>query len=282
MRLNNKILLNGIFALGISAGASVVSSAEALRNVASTEGVQFTFNYSAPDHLLILGRIEVNLNKVKNPDLAIPLLMSMPAANLDNHRLWEPFRHELGLEPDFSQPAMYYPFDTFNRPQETPFGHFNYMDPFNFYASPGEAKNLPPLDAPLKTYFPGATVFIENLSLGIETRAILPEGSVKKVAKNRYHVNFDTCELGIAGDQCGVIDFTIKPDWVQSSTFIGTRVDAFRPGKPDNVPHVKMRYTGEFKESSASVEGSIFGTDIFPGVRSTINNYTLKNITRSF
>ena len=227
---------------------------------------------------MILGRIQVNFNDTYTSDPAIPRMMSLPSVNLGNHRLWEP------LSPYFDPWAPtdpHYPFDT---TQETAFGLFGYPDPLlgPVYAETGEAKILPPLSAPAAIYGPDAYATIELLDLGIIGETALPEGSVAKLGKHSYHVKFDTCELGISGDQCGLVDFTIKPDGEHVSTFNGVRKDMFKTARPESQPIKKMRFSGEFVERSASVEGSVLGTPIYPEVSGTINEYKLVNTSKMY
>ena len=272
MELYKKLIIVGAVAFGFS----TICQADISKRNQSSSGVQITIDYSAPDRLLVLGRIQVNINETSIPDYIDPLNMSLPSVNLGNHRLWDPFN------PMFNQwarTAPYYPFDV---SQPTPFGSFDYMNNIEFYAAPGEAKILPPLDVPVTYYIPGSLVYIEIPSLGYFGQSLLPPNSVKKVGNKKYHVKFDTCEMEFYADECGVIDITVEPDGKQVSKYTGTRVDIFRNNSQGIKAGEKLKFTANFKEHSAKVEGSVFGTDIFPEVGGVITEFKIVNRKKTY
>jgi len=277
MRIKNKLTIGSIFSIILATGHSTISYADNTRFVESTKGVQIKIELASLDNYDLRGSITVNSNDVEK-DPAIAGSLSLPMFNpgtLLSHNFPDPYPffdwQVTLLEAIFSQ--EHNPFNEFR-----PYG--------SEYITIGDPQIFPPLPINYDREIPGEFAFLEIPGLGIiESWGHLPSGSVKKLSNGKYYVKFDTCNFEyLTSDICGIVDFTVSANKEHSSSFTGERVDKF--GNENNARNSKYKFKGTFTETTANVEGSVFGIELLPNepprgtLKAVISTHRLHNIKR--
>jgi len=274
MRVKNKFVIAGLSAIFFVSSFKIVH-AEELNETKSTTGLQLTFDVGVSGEFgpktEYTGRIKINKNHLKidgkplsqdnyyNSPYFGPL--ALPMINTGYLMEYDPYlAYMLNLSPE----------EMLDEQKYEP----GFFWPPSMYSDGGYRINiLPPLAVNYERTFPSHYAEFEIPGLGIMTSSFLPEGSVKKVDKNLFSINFDTCELeDFYGDICGIIDVIIEGNGDHISRFEGKRTDRF--GK------LKLVYEGKFIDKTASVKGTIFGETLHPYLNAVYSYHELSNVIK--
>ena len=116
---------------------------------------------------------------------------------------------------------------------------------------------------------------VQTCALPILGSSFLSNESVKKLDKNLFSINFDTCDLeDFPGNICGLIDITLKGNGEHVSRFEGKRTDRFKFGSGFQ----KVKFEGKSVEKSATVEGSLFGETLQRHLPAIFSYQNLSNV----
>jgi len=272
MKFKNNLLASGstiLTALLFVANSSIsYADTDDDEYVTSTRGLQLSINTGAVDGVDMTGIIKININHVQpEPSNGSPSIgqLGLPSINFGAFVEYDPYDpYYYGdsirdlLEEQIKNPPFPYENDIFT--------HL------------GDAQIYPPMALNYERSLAGETVFIEMPGVGIVGFDFLPEGSVKKIGKNKYSINFDSCDLMyLAGPQCGEVALTVTANGNHVSKFKGERKDKFKYGSGENARTVNYKFKGKFVEKTADVEGSIFGREMHINLKAVISTHRVSN-----
>jgi len=275
MQINSKLTKCSILVLLLTFGIFTISHADNHRFVQSTKGVQITIEVSSLDDPNMFGKITINKNIV-DKDPAISTSLSLPMFNpgtLLAHNYPNPY-------PFFDWEVTL--LEAIRSQDHNPFNEDRSFHPP--YIILEEPQIFPPLPINYEREIGGEYALLDIPGMGVFMNwNVLPEGSVKKLSKNKYTINFDTCEFEYAkADICGVVNFTVTANNERVSNFTGERDDKFN----DMYGKKKYKIRGTFTEETADVEGSVFGIELRPNepprakLKGVISTHRLHNINK--
>ena len=279
MCIKNNFVIAGLSTLFLFSSFNFVH-ADVLEETKSTNGFQFTIEVGVSGDngpkSEFTGRIKINKNNLKingrpvtpENNYGSPYLgaLALPMINTGYLMEYDPYyAYIFDLDPrEMLETQKYEP--EFPWPPS--------LDPDVRY----RVNILPPLAVNYERTFPSHYAEFEIPGLGLMGSSFLPEGSVKKIDKNIFSINFDTCELqDLPADMCGIIDIIVEGNGKHISRFEGKRVDRFGPGKG-----VKLVYEGTFIDKTANVQGTIFGETLHPYLDAVFSYHKLSNVHKGF
>jgi len=276
MRKNNKFTIAGISALFLVSSINLVH-ADVFEETKSTSGLQLTIEVGVSGEngpkIEYTGRIKINKNHLKingkpsTPENNYGSLylgaLALPMINTGFLMEYDPYyAHMFDLDPGEMLATQKYEPEFYWPPS---------MDIDVRY----KLNILPPLAVNYERTFPSHYAEFEVPGLGLMGSSFLPEGSVKKIDKNLFYINFDTCDLqDLPADMCGIIDIIIEGNENHVSRFEGKRIDRFNGS-------LKLIYEGKFVDKTASVKGTIFGETLHPYLDAIYSYHELTNVYKS-